>query len=439
MIRIRDPIHGSIRLSSAELAIVDSRLFQRLRGIKQLGFSDQAFPGATHTRYSHSLGAMKIATLMFDALFPESRARLPTVDRSRLRQTLRLGLLLHDIGHPPGSHAGEACMPRRAELELSCFTPTEQAERATHEDYAIKIVADSELTDLLRRKFGEMGVDPADICHLISGRFPERSPRFTIDGINYFPLLSQIVSGEMDADRMDYLQRDSFFAGVSYGKFDQSWLLENLTYHLTDNGAFMALSHQAVFAFEDFLLSRYHMFVSVYYHHRSVAYETMLGRYFEEAPQEFSLPSPSQAHPYSMTDDVALWSTLRASSNPWARRIAERQAYRRLLEVNADAGPPAVDAINAIVDALEHRGVAHFVCRYAGVLSNRHRTDPHDRPIYVSHRALGWFGPMDKYSKLFERYAQPTKLVRLYCDPAQWEAAKACMRDVVPSSTLGLS
>ena len=104
-------------------------------------------------------------------------------------------------------------------------------------------------------------------------------------GIDYFPLLSQMVSGEMDADRMDYLQRDSFFTGVSYGQFDQTWLLDNLLHHVVDDRAYMALTHRAVFAFEDFLLSRYHMFVSVYYHYISVGFETMLARFYNEAPE----------------------------------------------------------------------------------------------------------------------------------------------------------
>ena len=96
-----------------------------------------------------------------------------------------------------------------------------------------------------------------------------------------------MVSGEMDADRMDYLQRDSFYTGVSYGKFDHSWLLENLSCHVHDGRAFMALTNRAVFAFEDFLLSRYHMFVSVYYHYISVGLETMLARFYNEAPEDF--------------------------------------------------------------------------------------------------------------------------------------------------------
>ena len=117
-VSIRDPIHGSVALTPSELKIVDHRVFQRLRGIKQLGFTDQAFPGATHTRYAHGIGAMHVASRMFDAIFPLEKSPMTSAERSRLRQTVRLSLLLHDLGHAPGSHASECAMPLLSELGL---------------------------------------------------------------------------------------------------------------------------------------------------------------------------------------------------------------------------------------------------------------------------------------------------------------------------------
>lgn len=425
MIRIRDPIHGSIELSPAELAVVDHRVFQRLRGIKQLGFTDQAFPGATHTRYAHGLGAMEVASRMFDALFPAGEGRLGAADRARLRQAIRLALLLHDVGHPPASHASEPAMPVRASLGLGCFTAEEQQEPASHEDYTLKLLLDSPLEQTLTTRFTAYDIDARAIGHLITGRFPDRADRFVAGGVDYFPLLTQLVSGEMDADRMDYLQRDSFFAGVSYGRFDQPWLLENLRIHVEAERARLAISHRAVFAFEDFLLSRYHMFVSVYYHYIPVGFDTMLERFYREAPDDFRLPS--DAEDYVATDDVALWSALRASDNRWARLIAGRQAYRRVLEINADPGMPDIDAITG---ALGEAGVEHFVSRDKGVLSKYYGGAGADA-IVVLNEALRQAYPIQQYSRIYERYAQPTPLVRIYSRPEHAERARQVLAESI--------
>src|SRR3954454_15336284 len=110
---IRDPIHGAIEVNADERALVDSPQYQRLRNVKQLGFADLAFPGATHTRYAHGLGAMAVATRVFEALAP--KLGVPGPERERLRQTLRLAVLFHDLGHAPLSHATERIMPLAVE------------------------------------------------------------------------------------------------------------------------------------------------------------------------------------------------------------------------------------------------------------------------------------------------------------------------------------
>src|SRR5687768_2755927 len=141
MISIHDPIHGTIEVSAAEIKLIDSRPFQRLRHIKQLGFSEMAFPGATHSRYAHSLGAMQMATHIVDRVLES--LRLPEVERIRLRQSVRLAVLFHDLGHPPMSHVSERVMPKVSTLRLGAWV--EGADRqATHEDYTVKLLIDSE-------------------------------------------------------------------------------------------------------------------------------------------------------------------------------------------------------------------------------------------------------------------------------------------------------
>lgn len=421
MITIRDPVHGSIAITGAELPIVDSRVYQRLRGIKQLGFTDQAFPGATHTRYAHGIGAMDVATRMFDALFPESRGELSQACRARFRQVLRLAVLLHDVGHPPASHASEPSMPIRAALGLDRFTPDELLEQASHEDYTRAILVMSELRPLVDAALAPFGSVAEDVAHLVTGRYPERGSVFVEQGIDYFPLLSQIVSGELDADRMDYLQRDAFYAGVSYGKFDQPWLVENLEKHIEAGRAYLAIAHRAVFAFEDFLLSRYHMFVSVYYHYIPVGFDTMLVRFLTEAPQDFKLAADMEG--YISMDDVALWSALRGSSNRWAQRIANRQGYKRILEVNADSG---LADFEAIVQALEAEKLDMFTSRDRGVLS-KYYGKATTIPIYVRNNALRQSVRVEDYSRIYERYSNATQLHRVYVHPDQAQRARSIM------------
>ncbi len=428
MIRIRDPIHGSIRLSPDEMAIVDHPVFQRLRGIKQLGFADQAFPGATHTRYAHAIGAMEVATRMFDAVFPIERSALPWGDRVRLRQLLRLTVMLHDLGHPPASHSSESVMPARRLLDLPFEDEAEPERQANHEDYTVKLLLDSQLAGAIRSRFGDRGIEPEDIVHLLTGALPARQAGLSVDGIDYYPVLHQMVSGEMDADRMDYLQRDSFFAGVSYGKFDMSWLLENLGHQVVDDRAMMALSHRAVFAFEDFLLSRYHMFVSVYYHHIAVGFDSMLLRYHTEAPGEFRVPTDADA--YAALDDVTLWSTLRRSTNRWAQWIARREAFRRVLEVGWTPTTPMLDDVE---DALRAKGIEHFVCRDQGTLSKYYGKGEQPLPIYVFDEATRRSAPIERYARIYERYEQPTQLVRVYVRPDQTRAARRIISGMVPA------
>jgi HD superfamily phosphohydrolase len=406
---IRDPIHGAIELTADERALIDSPQYQRLRNVKQLGFADLAFPGATHTRYAHGLGAMAMATKLFDALAPQ--LDLEGDDRTRFRQTLRLAVLFHDLGHPPLSHATEAIMPRVAELRVPDWAREPGDRRAGHEDYTLKLLLDSSLTAEIRRRFSSIGIEPEHVAGLICGRAsPGRYP-YRSRGRDLLPILRQIVSGELDADRMDYLQRDSFFTGVNYGKFDADWIVQNLAAVEREGSVYLGLLHRAVFAFEDFLLSRYHMFLSVYFHSTSVGYEVLLQRWCESG--EYALPAdPDQ---YLLHDDVALLGALRASQNPWARRIVRRQGYRVLME-NA-AGEDA-RTLHRMREQLEEAGVDGFVTVSRGVLSHYGK----EATLWV--RSPRGEVPIGEYTPLYERYAEAATLARLYVEPERWDEAR---------------
>jgi uncharacterized protein len=418
--RVRDPIHGTISVEEAEVPLLDSRFFQRLRWVKQLGFGDLAFPGATHTRHAHSLGAMVLATRVFDQVFPPGGDLLTGSDRLRFRQSVRIASLCHDIGHMPLSHASEAIAPPRAKLALPSWLPG--SGQASHEDFTAKILLDSELAAIVRGQGA--GVTAEGVVALIAGTDPPGGSPFVTSRGDFGPVLRQIVSGELDADRMDYLQRDSFYTGVDYGHFDIDWIIQNLSAVVQGGRVFMALSNAAIFAFEDFLLSRFHMFVSVYYHHTSVGFDRMLRRFYEEAPGEFVIPAEPDA--FAACDDVALAVSMRRSANGWAQRIVRRDGYKLLVQVTAlDKGYD----LPALARELAEAGIEHFATTSEGVLSKYFGEG--GPPLYVFDRTSGRLTPVAEYTPLYQRYAEALRISRVYCRPDQRDAALAILRRLV--------
>src|SRR5947208_5365986 len=388
---IRDPIHGAIELTADERALIDSPQYQRLRNVKQLGFADLAFPGARHTRYAHGLGAMAMATKLSDP--PPPQLALRAAPRDRFRQTSRRPVLFRHLGHPPLSHATEAIMPPIGDLNVPAWAREPGDRRAGHEDYTLKLLLDSALSAEIRRRFSSRGIEPEHVAGLICGRASPGAYPYRSGGHDLLPILRQIVSGELDADRMDYLQRDSFFTGVNYGKFDADWIVQNLVAVEREGRVYLALLHRAVFAFEDFLLSRYHMFLSVYFHSTSVGYEVLLQRWCESG--EYALPADPDE--YLLHDDVALLGALRSSQNPWARRIVRRQGYRVLME-NA-AGEDA-RTLHGMQQRLEESGVNGFVTVSRGVLSHYGK----EATLWV--KSPRGEVPIGDYTPLYERYAE---------------------------------
>ena len=434
-VQIRDPIHGTLQLSRRELAMVDHRAYQRLRYIRQLGLADLAYPGATHTRYAHCLGTLHVASRMFAAVTRDHA--LDRADHDRLLGSLRLAALFHDLGHAPLSHTTERFMPPVGQLALGPWQAGPNGRRASHEDYSIKILTDSDLTGLLRTHFEDLGVMPEDIAALLAGRTPAGHPedRFVVGGRNWFPLLGQCVSSELDADRMDYLLRDAYYAGVPYGRYDIEWLLENLR-AVEQNGAlYQGLEARAEFGLEDYLLSRYHMFLAVYLNHIPTAYEAMLECYQRDAPEGLRLPADIDA--YLACDDIDLLGRLRRSSNGWARRIVERRAYRMVLErrevpevdePGRHPGPTVEDAVRRLHEA----GVPALSFSVEGSISKYVRTpgDPQETrrgpSLFMVDR--GRVVPVENYLPLYRRYGGPISIARVFVDPDRYHDAHRLLR-----------
>lgn len=422
---VRDPIVGAIKVAEHERPIVDHAFVQRLRGIRATGFSSAAFPSATHTRYGHSLGVMHLAGRAFDSAFEGWRFSAESV-RGRLRTAVRLAALCHDLGHSPFSHCTEFAMPALSELAIPWLIDSPER-RATHEDYTIAILANTSLAQVVER------CTPCTARHVASLVSPDVHPGddFFRDGdLDYRRVLAQIVSSELDVDRLDYLVRDSYFSGARYGQIDVPWLIAHLTAVPVDGVVHLGLDARALYAFDDFLIARHHMFLMVYFHHKSVIYEELLRRWVSDPQTDWCL-SADLDH-YLWQDDLDLLAALRGSPSPWARRIVERRPYRRLIEVH---GTPEQVDLTAEVQSLIDAGLDPILAGATGRLSRyeaygqKRRRAP---SIMVVDRLAGKVRlqpplpgmppaapvrPLNHATRVFERYAEDQRVARIFVPP----------------------
>ncbi len=266
---LRDPIHGMIPFSSLERDVINSPEFQRLRRIRQLSWTDYVYPGAMHTRFQHTIGVMHAASRAFDALVTDRKSRdilEKTIGLSdgvieRQRIIIRLAALVHDLGHSPFSHAGENLFPIR--------TPSADHEEDIlyeHEDYSIRIFEELIFPIIKNHKdIHSRSIMPSEVTGLIG--------KVASNPIG--AICKDIISGRMDADRMDYLLRDSHYCGVRYGHFEFDRLLNTICIceDPEDGSPSVGISEDGLHAVEGLLVARYMMFHNVYYHKTRVIYD----------------------------------------------------------------------------------------------------------------------------------------------------------------------
>ena len=301
--RIYDPIHHFIELDAGEVALLGSPALQRLRRLRQLGLAYLAFPSAEHSRFSHALGALAIGTRAFDALRVHSPEAFDSAhDFLAKRRLLRASLLLHDLGHGPFSHACEAVLGVR------------------HEQRTAAILALPELREAL----AAIDVDAAAVLGLIVGA----------PGAD--PVLRELVSGpNLDADRMDYLLRDAYFTGVAGGTYDAEQLIESLRVLEVDGNAQLGVDGRGVVALESFVLARYMMFATVYFHHTTRAFERVLNDVLHLLwPDPRALDDIGE---FLAWDDFRVIDDLRPLEGEGVRALRERHTvYGLAAEFNAE-------------------------------------------------------------------------------------------------------
>jgi len=349
-----------MRISLEETALVDHPFVQRLRNIFSTGFSYLPFPGATHSRYAHSLGVMHLSGRAFDSAF-EGWEFSNSDTRASFRSVVRLAALCHDLGHSPFSHCTEFAMPRLSELNLQWLETPDENRIATHEDYTVGILQHASVAEVIGKNFG---FSARHVAALICPEICVEDDFFMDGGLDFREVLSQIISSELDVDRMDYLVRDSYYSGARYGQIDVSWLVSNLEVFPHDGKVSLALDSKAIYAFDDFMIARHHMFLMVYFHHKSVVYEELLKRWVKSPDCKWTLPANMDE--YLFWDDSSLQVHLRKSTSVWARRVVEMRPYRRILEVHGT--PDEVD-LSKEMNMLENKGIDYIAAGSTGKLS----------------------------------------------------------------------
>lgn len=257
---VRIPPELDVPLTPRVRRLVDSRVFRRLARVSQLGFVRLVYPGATHSRFEHSLGVYRVALLILKRLAHDKR--FAALVRAEEAEILILAALLHDVGHFPFCHLLE-------DLKLPGLAP--------HEEAAASYLR-GELAPTIR---ADWNIDPDDVCAVLSKRPPKRRPtdsdaEFSRRSI-VFRLLASVLSGPIDVDKIDYLLRDSCAAGVPYGKnYDVERLIGSVC--LNERGDGIAISAKGKTAAELMVFARYVMFSEVYWHHASRSATVMFQR-----------------------------------------------------------------------------------------------------------------------------------------------------------------
>ena len=296
---VRDPLWNNIRLDPEALAVVDTAAVQRLRYVRQLGHAFLVYPGATHSRFEHALGAYHLARRLLAQVEDAGDARVEPADRVRLK----LAALLHDIGHYPFSHA------------------LEEAGLPHHEVLAGRQLA----SDGLAQRLAELDAPAERLLPLIQGTACEP--------------LAGLVSGSLDVDKLDYLSRDAWMCGVPYGVIDVDRLLTSLTVASDPDGRrTLALHEKGLAALESLLFAKYQMYRNVYWHHAVRSATAMFKRLVRRAIATAQLEPAAVA---VATDDGLIHDLMQRDTTGLARRLRERRLAKRALDLPATELPAA--------------------------------------------------------------------------------------------------
>jgi HD superfamily phosphohydrolase len=303
---IRDPLWNNIRVDEHALRLIDTGVFQRLRYVRQLGLAYLVYPGATHTRFEHALGAYHLARRTLGLL--EERGELKGVAAEECA-VVRAAALLHDVGHYPYSHALE---------EIGALH---------HEEVALPLITEGQAAEELRVAIGSAA--PAHVYALIRGESES-------------PLLG-LISGSLDLDKIEYLKRDAFMCGVPYGEIDVDRLINSLTIVADPVSGRLSVGvlEKGLSALESLLFAKYQMYRNVYWHHAVRSATAMYKRLVGDALRAGALDPRALA---GYTDEGLLHRLDSYGASPLLSALRERRLYKRVFEC------PAGDLADGIGD-----------------------------------------------------------------------------------------
>ncbi|MGH1330671.1 MAG: HD domain-containing protein [Paracoccaceae bacterium] len=335
---IKDPIHGFIdfegQFENDLREVLGDPFFQRLRKVKQLGFSDHIFPSATHTRFAHSLGVYCVARRMLGVIeTPDDNGNWSYKGKACLAAAL-----LHDIGHGMFSHAFENAMTFFIEgSDIDEDKKRALGNAVDHEKVSERIILETSIADQLKKIGG------AEFPETVAAMIAKTDPNC---------IYTSIVSSQLDADRLDYMKRDPYFAGVSSGSVDLDWIIRNLK--ISENGAYFYFDSKAYISMEQFSVTLFQLYPTIYLHKKTRALEIMFSQMLA---QVFSLISQAkhldaglnEDHPFVrfyldpsdlsasvLLDDTVLWGSmylLRNAKDEIVSNLAARISNRKIFSM----------------------------------------------------------------------------------------------------------
>ncbi len=318
--RISDPVHDTIGLSEIEVAVIASRAFQRLRNVKQLGLASFVFPGADYSRLSHCIGVCHVTGRILTALAANNPQL--KLDHDKI-QAYRLAGLLHDIGHYPFSHAMEDAIHNYAAKALLA-DGGKTIRTLNHEIVGKRILEHDPEIGAIFKKFS---IDPGSVAAIFNRAQPES--------------LTNLISSDLDADRIDYLLRTAHFSGLPYGNIDLEYLLTQLR---LDKEGRVCLTRKAICAADHFLLSRYFDYQQVSFHKTVAALEMVLKDVVSTIIEaglidctEEAIQTAIAEGTWAQFDDMHVWGLIRKTASEdsisgfKARSLLDRRVPKQII------------------------------------------------------------------------------------------------------------
>jgi uncharacterized protein len=407
---IRCPVYGFITYSDLEREIISHPAFQRLRRIRQLAWTDYVYPGAMHTRFEHSLGVMHMATMLYRGIVDRSRDILEgelgynREGLARHEVLIRLAALFHDIGHSPFSHGAEELFPP---------TDDDPSKPFSHETYSAEIVRQC-FSDLIANHpaSDNHGITGGDVANLLERRPEAGRALFWRD----------LIEGQMDADRMDYLLRDSLHAGVGYGRYDWQRLVQTIVATPDPDGSAprIGVTEGGWHAAEGLILARYFMFTQVYFHKTRVIFDYHLQLALAEMlpGRRFPKPIAGELVKYLKWDDWSVLGLLAAGEGgDHGHRLATRDHYRVVRETPEIPTADDLECIQRWREALGDLLQAEISAE-----KSWYRIGPTDVPVMTEDGARN-ISPLSRYSSVV-RSIEAVNQTRLYVREEDRENAR---------------